>query len=579
MGNPRLKRVDEWCRYSHVTSVAVRGSSEGGSSPTVALLENLPDAILVIAQDGTVGYANAAAERLFGYSASQLAGRPLPNLLSEAHRDKYREMLGALGRGERVPELGERREVAAQHSEGYAITIELSLSEVRAGQTRTLAAVARDIRERKRAEAHWRQMADHDALTGLVNRIGFEHALTRHVEYAARYGSGGSVIALGIDTFQYVNESLGSGAGDELLAGVAELLGGRIRKTDELARVAGDVFGLLVHGADRTRALALADELLEIVRRHTFVVDGEAFKITMSAGVTSLEDRALIGSELLAEAENAMHAAKESGRDRVLGFDPQGRSEVDQRRAWSERVRQATERGLFVLTSQPIVELKTGDATQHEVLLRMRKDGGGLVEPSAFLATAERFGLIGGIDRWVTQQAVRLIAAHNKEGRELRLEVNLSGKTMGDARFPDEVSRELSSSGIDPSNLIFEVTETAAVADIEQARSFAQKLAAVGCRFALDDFGAGYASFYYLKHLPISYLKIDGEFVRDLPRSPVDQRIIKALVEVCTGLGIKTVAEFVSDQRIMDMVRDLGVDYAQGYHLGRPEPVSALKTG
>jgi diguanylate cyclase (GGDEF)-like protein/PAS domain S-box-containing protein len=562
-----------------VTSVALRGSSEGGSSPTVALLENLPDAILVVAHDGTVGYANASAERLFGYSASQLVGRHLPDLLSDPHRAEYREMLRMLSRGERVPELGERREIAAKHSEGYAITIELSLSEIRAGQSRTLAAVARDIRERKRAEAHWRQMADHDALTGLINRIGFEHALTRHVEYAARYGSGGSVIALGIDTFQYVNESLGSPAGDELLSGAAELLGGRVRKTDVLARVAGDVFGLLIPGADRSKAIALADELLEIVRRHSFVVDGEAFRITMSAGVTSLEDRQVIGSELLAEAENAMHAAKESGRDRVLGFDPQGRSEVDQRRAWSERVRQATERGLFVLTSQPIVELKSGDTTQHEVLLRMRKDGGGLVEPSAFLATAERFGLIGGIDRWVTQQAVRLIAAHNKEGRDLRLEVNLSGKTMGDARFPDEVSRELSSSGIDPADLIFEVTETAAVADIEQARSFAQKLAAVGCRFALDDFGAGYASFYYLKHLPISYLKIDGEFVRDLPRSPVDQRIIKALVEVCTGLGIKTVAEFVSDQRIMDIVRDLGVDYAQGYHLGRPEPVSALKTG
>src|SRR5207248_5004039 len=238
----------------------------------------------------------------------------------------------------------------------------------------------------------------------------------------------------------------------------------------------------------------------------------------------------------LAEAENAMHAAKESGRDRVLGFNPQGQTEVDERRAWSERVRQATERGLFVLTAQPIVELKTGDATQHEILLRMRKDGGGLIQPGEFLATAERFGLIGGIDRWVTQQAVRLIAAHNSEGRELKLEVNLSGKTMGDTRFPDEVRRELSRTGIDPANLIFEVTETAAVADIEQARAFAQSLAKVGCRFALDDFGAGYASFYYLKHLPISYLKIDGEFVRELPRSPVDQRIVRALVEVCNGL-------------------------------------------
>ena len=204
---------------------------------------------------------------------------------------------------------------------------------------------------------------------------------------------------------------------------------------------------------------------------------------------------------------------------------------MDERRAWTERVRQATERGLFVLTSQPIVNLETGRRLSTRSCCGCGDDGGGLVEPGAFLATAERFGLIGGIDRWVTQQAVRLIAAHNAEGRELTLEVNLSGQTMGDARFPDEVQAELTSSGIDPASLIFEVTETAAVADMDHARLFAKSLARVGCRFALDDFGAGYASFYYLKHLPISYLKIDGEFVKELPHSRTDQLIVRAMVE------------------------------------------------
>jgi EAL domain-containing protein (putative c-di-GMP-specific phosphodiesterase class I) len=244
-------------------------------------------------------------------------------------------------------------------------------------------------------------------------------------------------------------------------------------------------------------------------------------------------------------------------------------------------VRQATERGLFILAAQPIMDLKRDETTQYELLLRMRDDGGGLVEPRAFLATAERFGLIGGIDRWVTQQAVRLIEAHNREGRELILEVNLSGKTMTDTRFPDDVKRQLAGAGIDPASLIFEVTETAAVADIDHARSFAETLAKLGCRFALDDFGAGYASFYYLKHLPISYLKIDGEFVRDLPDSRTDRLIVNALVDVCEGLDIRTVAEFVADQRTMDLVREAGVDFAQGYHIGKPEPVSSLrvKTG
>jgi diguanylate cyclase (GGDEF)-like protein len=500
-----------------------------------------------------------------------------PELLIQPFTAEYAEALGRFGTGEAVSVLGERREVVGRHPDGSSMTIELTLSEVRVGQARSVAAVAHDIRERKLAEARLRVMADQDKLTELVNRTGFERALTEHVVHAARYGSGGSVIALGIDNFKYVNESLGVEAGDELLVGLSELIERRLRKTDILARVGGDVFAMLVHGADMTEALALTEELLEIVRRHGFVLKGEGMRITLSAGVTALEERPVMGAELLAEAEASMHAAKESGRDRVIGHEPDGQADGDSRHAWSERVRQATERGLFVLVSQPIVSLKSGDTTQHEVLVRMRDEGGGLVQPAAFLATAERFGLVGGIDRWVTQQAVRLIAAHNKEGRELTLEVNLSGMTMGDARFPEEVRQQLTSSGIDPTSLIFEVTETAAVADIEQARRFAQSLSKVGCRFALDDFGSGYASFYYLKHLPISYLKIDGEFVRELPGSPTDQLIVRALVQVCEGLGIKTIAEFVTDQATMDMVRDLGVDFAQGYHLGKPEPVAALR--
>jgi diguanylate cyclase (GGDEF)-like protein/PAS domain S-box-containing protein len=546
-------------------------------TPTIALLDGLPDAILLLDTGGEIAYANTAAEQLFGQPASQLAGRMFPTLLTQPFTAEYAEALGRFGTGETVSILGKRREVVGRHPDGSSMTIELTLSEMRVGHARSVAAVVRDVRERKFAEAQLRLMADQDKLTELVNRIGFERALTEHVVHAARYGCGGSVIALGIDNFKYVNESLGVEAGDELLIGLSELIERRIRKTDILARVAGDVFGLLVHDADMTEALAVTDELLEIARTHRFVLKGEGMRITLSAGVTALEERSVMGADLLAEAEAAMHLAKESGRDRVIGHEADGRADGDSRRAWSERVRQATERGLFVLVSQPIVSLKSGDTTQHEVLVRMRDEGGGLVKPAAFLATAERFGLVGGLDRWVTQQAVRLIAAHNKEGRELTLEVNLSGMTMGDARFPEEVRRQLTSSGIDPTSLIFEVTETAAVADIEQARHFAQSLANVGCRFALDDFGSGYASFYYLKHLPISYLKIDGEFVRELPASRTDQLIVKALVDVCEGLGVKTVAEFVTDQQTMEMVRDLGVDFAQGYHLGKPEPVSALR--
>jgi diguanylate cyclase (GGDEF)-like protein/PAS domain S-box-containing protein len=552
-------------------------ASAPGTTPTFALLENLPDAILLIDDAGAVAYANAAAEALFTRSLDQLAGASFPTLLTEPYSHEYEELLGAFARGERPEILGERREIVARRPDGAGVPIELSLSEVHIGQVRALVAMAHDISERKLAESRLRLMADQDGLTETVNRIGFERALTQHVVHAARYGNGGSIVALGIDNFRYANQSLGIEASDKLLLEVSDLIRGRLRKTDILGRVGDDVFGVLLHGADETKALELAEELLQLARQHAFVVKGEAFRITMSAGVTALGERSLTGAQLLAEAEAAMHLAKDAGRDRVHTFEPTQGGDRDERRAWSERVRQATERGLFILTSQPIVNLRTGEATQHEILLRMREDGGGLIEPASFLATAERFGLIGKIDRWVTQQSIRLIAAHNKEGRELTLEVNLSGKTMGDLRFPDEVKHELRNSGIDPASLTFEVTETAAVADIKQARAFAQALSKVGCRFALDDFGSGYASFYYLKHLPITYLKIDGEFVKELPRSPVDQQIIGALVQVCSRIGVKTIAEFVEDQQTMDILRELGVDFAQGYHLGRPAPVSELR--
>jgi diguanylate cyclase (GGDEF)-like protein/PAS domain S-box-containing protein len=562
-----------------LNSPALASAQPAGQAPLAALLDGLPEAVLLIDEKGAIDYGNPAAAKLFGYPAGEMAGRMFPAMLAEPFQAEYAEGLRNFAHGESLSFLGIRREVVGSHQDGTTFPLELTLSEVDAAGIRGLACVARDIRDQKQAEARLRQLAELDSLTGLLSRTSLEQALTRHVEYAARYGSAGSVIALGVDNMKYLNDSLGTEAGDELLREIAALVAGRLRKTDVVGRVGGDVFAVLAHGAGDAKARTVADDLLGIIRRHGFVLNGQGVRVTVSGGVTSLNERPVTGAELLAEAEAALHDAKEDGRDRVAAYDPEGRDEADLKRAWSDRVRQATEQGLFVLVSQPIVDFSTGVATQHELLLRMRGEGGGLVQPGVFLATAERFGLIQGVDRWVTQQAVRLIAAANKDGRELHLEVNLSGKTMADSNFPAEVKRDLTSSRIDPGCLVFEVTETAAVNDIDQARRFAHNLTELGCRFALDDFGAGYASFYYLKHLPISYLKIDGEFVRELPRSPKDKLIIKALVDVCKGLGIKTIAEFVGDDETVELLKEAGVDFGQGYHLGKPAPVSELRDG
>ena len=543
-----------------------------------AVVRSVNEAIVTIDPRGAIDFVNPAAEQLFGYPADAALGRSFAALLAEPYQEEYAEYLRQHGRGETISVVGVEREVLGRHSSGSSFAMELAISELRPMDQRMLVAVARDIRERKKSEAALRHLADHDPVTGLLNRGSFERELTRHVEYSARYGGGGSVLLFDVDNFKYVSDTLGAEARDALMTKIGELIKGRLRKTDLLARLGGDELGILVHAAGRVKALALAEELLGLVREHPFAINKQSVRVTLSAGLTAVEERPVTGAELLTEAEVAMYAAKEAGRDRVLEYEAEGRDEVESKRMWSERVRQATEKGLFVLVCQPITDLASGRITQYELLLRMRGEDGNLVPPAIFLETAERFGLIQAVDRWVTQQAVRLIAAHRDDGRSLILEVNLSGKTMTDPNFSAQVQKELTATGVDPANLIFEVTETAAVADIERARTLADELTAIGCRFALDDFGAGFASFFYLKHLPISHLKIDGEFVKDLPRNPTDQLVVKALVDVCRGLGIKTVAEFVGDEETLTLLKEMGVDYAQGYFVGHPHPVADLRT-
>jgi diguanylate cyclase (GGDEF)-like protein/PAS domain S-box-containing protein len=541
------------------------------------VVDAIPDAVLIVDPSGAITYANAPAATIFDQPASHLPGRAFTALLSEPFQAQYAEAIQSFAQGATPEIVGTSREVVGMRLDGSTIAIELTLTEMQDGDSRLLVAVARDIREQKRAEARLRHEAEHDALTGLPNRASFEQMLTRHVEYAARYGNAGSVVALGVDNFKYINDTLGHEAGDALLKEVASLIRGRLRKTDIVARLSGDVFAVLLHGAGEVKAQAVAQELIDLVGNHAFVLVGEAVRATMSAGLTALEERPVTGAELLAEADVAMYQAKEAGRNRVVPFEQEGRDGIETKKAWSERVRQATERGLFVLVCQPIMDLQTHQVSHYELLLRMRGEDGGLVEPGAFLATAEKFGLITGVDRWVTQQAMRLVASHRQDGRELVLSVNLSGKTMGDTNFIAQVGKDLKSTGIDPKSIVFEITETAAVNDINRARDFTDALIKLGCRVALDDFGAGFASFYYLKHLPINYLKIDGEFIKQLPRAPIDQLIVKALVDVCKGRQIQTVGEFVGDEDTLQAIKHLGVDYAQGYYIGKPVPVAELR--
>ena len=431
---------------------------------------------------------------------------------------------------------------------------------------------------RTRYEAELKHMADHDPLTGLLNRRAYERSLEEHLARGERYGHGGAVMVLDLDSFKEVNDTLGHSAGDELIVRVAGALASRLRESDTLARLGGDEFAILTPIGELWEAERLAQSLLEIVRGEHAPrgPGGPERPITASIGVAPLRGaKHLSAEEALINADLAMYDAKEAGRDRSVTYGSAGlgRAHIEARLEWAERIRAALDEDRLVLHAQPVVETTTGIATQHELLVRMVDAHGDLIPPGTFLPVAERFGLIREIDRWVVTRAIRMLGEHRLEGRHPTVEINLSAQSLGDTQLATHIGRELRAAGVQATQLIFEITETTAIGNIAAARAFAKRLEDLGCRFALDDFGAGFGSFYYLKHLPFDYIKIDGEFVRNCTVDPTDQLVIGAVVELARGMGKRTIAEFVGDEATFAILGELGVDYAQGFHLGAPAPL------
>jgi len=462
-----------------------------------------------------------------------------------------------------------------RHAWGHYVWVLLTVSVVRndSGELLHLISQIQDISERKRLDGRLEYLADHDFLTGLFNRRRFEQELTQEVERTGRYGHLGAVLMIDLDNFKEVNDAFGHRVGDDLLKSVAQALNHRIRHTDILARVGGDEFAVLLRQADAERAEIVADEIVKALRRQTAVLADQMIHMTASVGVALFDG--LSDVEVLAYADAATYEAKEAGRNRFALYVPgEGRKRrVPARLAEAERIRRAVEEERLLLYCQPILSLASNQVTHYEALVRLNEpDGGTPLMPNAFLYVAERFGLIQAIDAWVVRQAIAFIAEHARAGHSLVLDVNISSKSIGSPELVKAIEEGLTGAAITPSSLIFELTETAAVSNIEEAKLFADRLHRLGCRFALDDFGAGFGSFYYVKNLPFDYLKIDGDFIRGLTGSIVDQLVVTAMVRIAQGMGKKTVAEFVADEDTVLLLRTLGVDYAQGYHIGLPRP-------
>jgi diguanylate cyclase (GGDEF)-like protein len=425
-----------------------------------------------------------------------------------------------------------------------------------------------------KSERQLQHLVDHDALTGLITRRRLIEEIDKEAARNRRDGGESATLLIDLDHFKYLNDTMGHAVGDHLLERVAEMLRDRMRPGDVVARLGGDEFAVFLPRTDERAAVATAEALVEAIREQAVVASPErTMRVTASVGIGVLNGSpALSGEEVLAAADTATHRAKQLGRDRFHLQGPDDGAEMRTRLTWSERVREALELDRFVLHAQPIVDVRSGAVARHELLIRML-DGDELIPPGAFLTVAEEFGMIQSIDRWVIGRAIALVRERAEAGERITLEINLSGTSITDDEVLAYVEGELASGSIDPSCLIFEVTETAAITSIDKARQFAHRVMELGCAFALDDFGTGFGSFYYLKHLPFDYLKIDGDFVRDLPHSRTDQLTVQAIVAIAQGMGKRTIAEFVESKDSLELLGEYGVDFAQGFHVGIPEPI------
>ncbi len=440
-----------------------------------------------------------------------------------------------------------------------------------------------DITEAQNLARELVHQASHDGLTGLINRHSFEERLKRAIQTARQEGIEHVVFFIDLDQFKVINDTCGHTAGDELLRQVSRLLEEQVRQRDTLARLGGDEFGVLLEHCPIEQATRVAQSILDAVAKVHFNWEGQSFRIGASIGIVPVSDLSGDIGEIMATADSACYAAKDRGRQRYHIYHPDD-AELAERfgeMRWVSRINQALDSDAFELFYQTIMPVSPSageNAKAHyEILLRMRGENNTWFPPGAFLPAAERYGLVSKLDRWVVRSTLDWLQSHPQHLTELELcSINLSGHSIGDEDFLEFLLHCIEQHAVPAEKLCFEITETAAISNLASASGFIQKLTAQGCRFSLDDFGSGLSSFAYLKSLAVDFLKIDGIFVREIASSNVDRAMVKSINELGHVTGKQIVAEFVENESILNVLRELGVDYAQGYGIARPAPIGQL---
>jgi diguanylate cyclase (GGDEF)-like protein/PAS domain S-box-containing protein len=560
---------------------ALRLAGEGLPAPQLLALNSLAEAIIATDEKGRITFMNPAAERLTGSEAMQGSGKLLEEIVSLVDETDRRLLSDpvhqALTAG--VPVSLGRRALLLSRANGSERSIELSASPIRndAKEVVGAALLLHDVTELRGLARQMSYQATHDALTGLVNRREFERRLEEAIESGHR-GDGQHVLCyLDLDRFKLVNDTSGHLAGDSMLREVAKLLRDAVRDSDTVARLGGDEFGTLLVGCPLDKARQIADDVCRSVGDYRFVWKDRIFNIGVSVGLVEISRESGTLEELLAAADTACYVAKKQGSGRVAVYS--ARDEALARHTgeiqWLQRLQSALKENRFHLYHQVIVPAHGADGgPAMEVLLRLKDEAGQELAPAEFMRAAERYRLMGLVDRWVVQTTLAALGRGAIQLQPSRsVAINISGQTLGDAQFLEFVVECLDSTGVTPGQVCFEITENAVVANLDHARRFVGVLHGMGCQFALDDFGSGVGSFSNLKTLPLDYLKIDGSFMRNLGRDTVNQAMVTAMIKLARSLNFKVIAEQVEDSAAVDAARRMGVDYLQGFAIGRPQPL------
>jgi len=547
-------------------------------------LGSIGDAVVRTDAEGRIEYLNSVAEELLGASSAEVLGRTIGTiftLIHETTREPLENPVEACLRERRG--LGRTNLSLLLRRDGGELSIDDSVSPIvdRDGAIMGAVLVFHDVSRARTLSRQLAHQASHDFLTGLVNRHEFERRVGRALHRAQEDGSTHALCFLDLDQFKVVNDTCGHVAGDELLRLLAAVLQKKVRRRDTLARLGDDEFGVLLESCPPAQATRVVAELLAAVQEFRFVWEGQPFTLGVSIGVVAITPLSESLPAVLRDADAACYAAKERGRNRVHFYEPNDALMAHRQgeMQWVSRVTSALEEHRFRLYGQAIIPLspQENQRTRCEVLLRMVERDGTIVAPGAFIPAAERYNLMGAVDRWVVQEVITMYAARQRHWRSRPIaSINLSGASLGDPTMLSYLREQLARHNLPPETLCFEITETAAVANLALAAQFIRELKALGCWFALDDFGSGMSSFGYLHSLPVDELKIAGSFLRHIETDPVEYAMVEAIHRVGHVMRLKTVAEGVESLETLETLRAIGVDYAQGFAIGRPEPLDHL---